>query len=85
MTDAEIWLKYGPDELNAAARDIAAVPPGPKYVAILMSRFGRNWHEVAPLVNTLSLGHDPLGPVDRLVVEVRLAWRGLISKAKGRC
>lgn len=80
MTDAEIWLKYGPDELNAAARDIAAVPPGPKYVAILMSRFGRNWHEVEPVLRALTLGLDPLHPLDRLVVEVRLAYRRFAAK-----
>ena len=82
MTEREIWLKYGPDALHAAASATRDVPPSPGRAAMLMERFGRNWTEVDYVLRSINMGEDPLGPWDRFCVEVRLAWRGDLARIR---
>ena len=82
MTEREIWLKFGPDALHAAAAATRDVQPSPRRVAMLMERFGRDWHDVDYVLRALNMGADPLGLWDRLCVEVILAARRDLSRIR---
>ena len=82
MTEAEVWLKYGPDALHAAAAESRNMPAGPRRVAFLMERFGRNWHHVDHVLRVMEMGEDPLNPVARFGVEVALAARQVAARVR---
>ena len=80
MTEREIWLKYGPDALHAAAAATRDVPPSPRRAAMLMERFGRGWTEVDYVLRSINMGQ--LSPWDRFCVEVSQALHSELSRIR---